>query len=87
MDGKIPENGDITPNIISFRNWLSVISIPVPRVWDFVMTTNVPIQILAYSVTSSYVLCRSKFRASSNNVADGLNFLIAESTFGVYSIV
>ena len=83
MDGKIPENGDI----ISFRNWLWVMFIPVPRVWDFVMTTNVPMQILAYSVMSSYVLCCSKFRASRNNVVDGLNILIAESTFGVYSIV
>ena len=83
MDCKIPENGDI----ISFRNWLWVMFIPVRRVRDFVMTTNVPMQILAYSVISSYVLSCSKFRASRNNVVDGLNILIAESTFGVYSIV
>ena len=49
MDGKIPENGDI----ISFRNWLWVMFIPVPRVRDFALTTNVPMQILAYSVMSS----------------------------------
>ena len=83
MDGKIPQNGEI----LSICDWLRVMLLLVVRERDVVMTANVPMQVMAYSVINTYVLCCSKFRTIRSNVVNDIIFIIAKSPFGVCSIV